>query len=313
MSWYDGMLRQDNAEIALRLVNAATYSRKHSTGAPFVARFDGVWDLGNSSSPLGLFEQVVSNLKNRRLKECLLDCRKVVFQSEFSRSGANSKFERILTMPQTIICNPVRIEEEWSGLWNRHSGAGDAIRIVSYHRHTPLKCSHLAVEFASRLASAQSRPVQLTIIGSAPKIVERRIGRAIAALSNHEVAVNRMSGDIDTFVKFAAVADFVLNLAHFDPCPNVVCEAVGLGVPQIVVASGGIPEILGADYPFFLKPFAKHRSWLVANSVETVDWQQFLDVADNVLRLNCTKDIYAYAVDKHHPDAIYNAYKSFTR
>jgi glycosyltransferase involved in cell wall biosynthesis len=311
MAWYAAMVENDTCPPLTKILNAATYSSKENASSRFVARFDGVWDLGSTSSSIGILEKYVSSIKNRRLRHCLLDCDKVIFQSKFSREGAYKYFRDVISMPETVICNPVRTNEEWSGAWRSTLRMQAPIRIVCYHRHTPLKCSYLAVEFAKRLAGVQSRPIELTIIGGAPALVERRIQRAIVANSDCRVQVNRVAGDLDAFVKYALNASFVLNLAHFDPCPNVVCEAVGLGVPQIVVASGGIPEILGDGYEYYLNPFAIHRSWLVENTVEKVDWVQFFDVASNILSLEHSRNIYEYAVEHHNPSSIYNAYKLF--
>lgn len=42
-------------------------------------------------------------------------------------------------------------------------------------------------------------------------------------------------------------ADAYLMLKHNDPCPNVVLEALACGLPVLYSASGGVPELVGAD------------------------------------------------------------------
>lgn len=41
--------------------------------------------------------------------------------------------------------------------------------------------------------------------------------------------------------------DVFLNLSLFDPCPNVVIEALASGLPILYVDSGGTPELVGED------------------------------------------------------------------
>jgi len=41
--------------------------------------------------------------------------------------------------------------------------------------------------------------------------------------------------------------DVFLNLSLYDPCPNVVIEALASGLPVLYVSSGGTPELVGDD------------------------------------------------------------------
>ena len=42
-------------------------------------------------------------------------------------------------------------------------------------------------------------------------------------------------------------ADGYVMTKHADPCPNTVIEAMACGLPVVYVASGGVPEMVGAD------------------------------------------------------------------
>ncbi len=43
------------------------------------------------------------------------------------------------------------------------------------------------------------------------------------------------------------VADAYIMTKHNDPCPNAVLEALACGLPVVYSASGGVPELVGAD------------------------------------------------------------------
>jgi glycosyltransferase involved in cell wall biosynthesis len=42
-------------------------------------------------------------------------------------------------------------------------------------------------------------------------------------------------------------ADLLLHTKYNDPCPTVVLEALASGLPVVYSASGGVPELVGAD------------------------------------------------------------------
>ncbi len=81
-------------------------------------------------------------------------------------------------------------------------------------------------------------------------------------------------------------ADLLLHTKYNDPCPTVVLEAMACGLPVVYSASGGTPELVGAEAGFGIPA--------------PLDWERdhppaVADLADAVLRVAEQPDEYAAA------------------
>jgi glycosyltransferase involved in cell wall biosynthesis len=272
----------------------------------FVARADGIWDLGNQLNVFAPIEKLVSLRKNAPLKRCLLDASGIIYQSDFSKISCEEKWPDLKSKPSTIIVNPLASGRlghvKWTG--NKRS---DEINIIMYHRHTPMKLSYLGIEFIEFLQRYTDRIIKLHIIGTIPKPIQHWYRRSKAS-------INCTVTEINAFEEFSACVqscDFVLNLAHFDPCPNVILECATIGVPVLAVKSGGIPDLLGNQYPFYLDPFVSQKSWLVKNTVTPAALSQFRELSEKLLQIKTDHDIYSHTLYNSNEARIARLYEEF--
>lgn len=121
-----------------------------------------------------------------------------------------------------------------------HSEARETIRIGSVGRLDPEKGFDVLIAAAERLSA--DRAIEVRIVGEGPEL--DRLRAAAAGLPVEFVGPRRPGADIADFLRSLDV--FVLPSTWREGRPNVLLEAIAVGLPVVATALPGMEEILSS-------------------------------------------------------------------
>lgn len=190
---------------------------------------------------LHLFFNFAHNL--RTFVKILL-CHHVIYQSKFSltcyqRFFPNKKY--------SIINNGTKIYSDLKVLCplTRKTKI-----LISFHQNRPLKGTRDTLQFLANYRKSRS-DFEVTIIGYEANVTEYdRTGKYfsfddfVAENASWIKVIPKYKNYCRNLSSQIANHDFYLSLARFDPCPNLMLEMLGHGLPVIGCNSGGVPEII---------------------------------------------------------------------
>lgn len=202
-----------------------------------VQRLDGIW-----SKPEDI------DTKNARIKQLYHEADGVVFQSQFDCDYITSQWGHPTKIGLfRIISNGVEIEEVNrndvpDGLRTlRESHEAVFVCSANWHRSKRLKeCVELFLHLQRNYASSC-----LLVLGDHPDHLIAHKDVYYAGSLPHEVCLQAY-----------AIADWMLHLAWFEHCPNVVVHALSQGCPVVCTSVGGTKELV-RDFGCVLRESAK--------------------------------------------------------
>lgn len=179
-----------------------------------------------------------TNLPMRRLLR-LAD--HVVYQSEFCRISADRWLEPA-SCPSSVLINPVD-----TAFFKPAPASLDSWKLLAAGTHyQPFRVIG-ALETLRVLLDAGHRAT-LTVAGELRwQNAEAEVHNAVMRLRLAEWVTMRPAFTQDEAVRLYQASHVLLHLKYHDPCPTVAIEALACGLPVVTSASGGMPEIVGAD------------------------------------------------------------------
>ncbi len=179
-----------------------------------------------------------TNLPMRRLLR-LAD--HVIYQSEFCRESADRWLEPA-SCPSSVLINPVD-----TALFKPAPAEFDSWRLLAAGTHyQPFRVIG-ALETLRVLLDAGHRAT-LTVAGELRwQNADAEVHDAVTRLRLAEWVTMRPAFTQEEAVRLYQASHVLLHLKYHDPCPTVAIEALACGIPVVSSASGGMPEIVGAD------------------------------------------------------------------
>lgn len=179
-----------------------------------------------------------TNLPMRRLLR-LAD--HVVYQSEVCRVSADRWLEPA-SCPSSVLINPVD-----TALFKPAPAPADSWKLLAAGTHyQPFRVIG-ALETLRVLLDAGHRAT-LTVAGELRwQNAEAEVHDTVTRLRLAEWVTMRPAFTQEEAVRLYQASHVLLHLKYHDPCPTVAIEALACGIPVVSSASGGMPEIVGAD------------------------------------------------------------------
>lgn len=170
----------------------------------------------------------------------------IVYQSEFCRSGA-LKFLGASKAPSAIIYNPVDIDlyQPGKNLTSRH-GPVLLLGGNQYERYRFETALQVLKQVLARLPGAR-----LMVTGKLWG-ENQQLSMELAQRTIRDLGVEGRVQFLGAYSQEAAPqifqnADILLHTKYNDPSPNLISEALASGLPVVYSASGGVPELVGAE------------------------------------------------------------------
>ena len=207
--------------------------RAKKLGIPFI------WNQNGTYFPLAYPPDIVEK-GNRLMAELFLLADRVLYQSEFCRKAAEY-FLGHRTHHTEILYNAV----DMSLFKPPESRPGVFTLAICGSHHDPYRLP-LAVETLA-VVKRTIHTARLVIAGRAG---ERQLKEIRTMASSVGVADSvDISGpyrQMDAPALYGS-AHVLLHTKYADPCPSVVIEAMGCGLPVVYSKTGGTPELVGDD------------------------------------------------------------------
>ena len=185
----------------------------------------------------------LANLLNRNygaMARALL-AHRFVYQSRFGRQSWAHYFPN---KPAAVIVNGATWQQQESSA----APSAEIIQLVTiYDDWRPTKRIDDLIEFVHWCNEQQRVPVRLKILGFSGKFPKTFSARTkeLMGSSPYIQTLPRFSA-IDGVVKDAFVGSHAyITFTFRDSCPNVVVEAMSLGLPVVATRSGGLEDIVG--------------------------------------------------------------------
>jgi glycosyltransferase involved in cell wall biosynthesis len=185
---------------------------------------------------------------NRPFARALHEADHVFFQSEFCKLSAD-RFLGKREGPWEILYNPVDVERFTPAPTER---ARDLTVLLGGNQYQRYRFESAARAFA--IVARERGDARLLVSGRLswtqaddPPEAERTARRLVEELGiagRVEFVGAYVQDDAPTLMRRA---DLLLHTKYNDPCPGVVLEAMASGLPVVYSASGGVPELVGAD------------------------------------------------------------------
>lgn len=205
--------------------------RAKCQGIPFV------WNQNGTYFPLAYPSNVVKQ-ENRRMAELLQLADHVLYQSEFCRFAADH-FLGSRTQGAEILYNAVNM----SAFKPPASRPAAFTMAICGSHHDPYRLP-LAVQTLV-VVRRTIRDARLYIAGRAsPDQLSEIRGLASTAGVADAVDISGPYRQEDAPSVYGA-AHVLLHTKYADPCPSVVIEAMGCGLPVVYSKTGGTPELVG--------------------------------------------------------------------
>lgn len=207
--------------------------RAKCQGIPFV------WNQNGTYFPLAYPSNVVEQ-GNRQMAELLHLADRVLYQSEFCRFAADH-FLGSRTQGAEILYNAVNM----SAFKPPASRPAAFTLAICGSHHDPYRLP-LAVQTLA-VVRRTIRDARLYIAGRASSDQLREVcGLASTAGVADAVDISGPYRQEDAPSVYGA-AHVLLHTKYADPCPSVVIEAMGCGLPIVYSKTGGTPELVGEE------------------------------------------------------------------
>jgi len=177
----------------------------------------------------------------------------VIYQSKFARELYINYFPN---KKNTIINNSSSWKEDDLPMkkYTRNKTSENFINLCTdFHLNRPLKgFGDLMLQLKEIRSKSNGLEINLFIFGCIPN---SQIKTFAKELIDFDKFINENKKWISTYPKFSEYekklsekimsCDAFISFAQYDPCPNILVEALSHGLPIIACNSGGVPEIVG--------------------------------------------------------------------
>lgn len=179
--------------------------------------------------------------RNRTIRQNLVEADGIVYQSVFARTMTHRFITT--TEPGHIIYNGVDISQFSPPIVRNRDPKH--VNIMISHAFRPHKRLHEAIRFIHALQQASPHVfIQLHVLGGDDG---RCFSHAETLIERYKLGNNVRFWGKQPFHQLYELyqsCDFLLAVPIWDPCPNVIVEALSCGLPVLGTTSGGIPELV---------------------------------------------------------------------
>lgn len=206
---------------------------------------------------------------------------RVVFQSKLSTT-MHKTFVGVLPDKYEIIMNGISIDD-FTPNGDKQQFSGYPAILISASLYRPHKRLQSAINFVN-YASRIYPNVKLHILGEPDPIVKSYISHmdmSRCVLHGRVPVVN-----LPTYYRSA---DVMLSLALFDPCPNVVTEALACGLPVITPLQSGASELIGGALTGLCvdeKLTLSYMKFQTISGIPEINFEQYINTLHRVLEHN---------------------------
>lgn len=172
---------------------------------------------------------------------------RVIYQSEFSRWLYSHYLQG---KPSSVILNGARFSlsgEEVAEKSRRLSAPGPTRLVTVYDGRRSLKRLHDLLDFIEWANESRGADLHLTITGYDSRFLPPGLTknhRCLIQSAPYVSTTGRFRG-LDELRDIYNASHMFITFTYRDACPNVVVEAMALGLPVVGLDSGGVPELVG--------------------------------------------------------------------
>jgi len=177
----------------------------------------------------------------------------VIYQSKFAKESYINYFPN---KKNTIINNSSSWNEDDLPMkkYKRNKPSQNFINLCTdFHLNRPLKgLGDLLLQLKEIRSKLNGLEINLFIFGCIPNSHIKTFSKE---LIDFDEFINENKQWISTYPKYSEYekklseklisCDAFISFAQYDPCPNILVEALSHGLPIIACNSGGVPEIVG--------------------------------------------------------------------
>ena len=212
-------------------------------GVRIVQRLDGINYL-HRIRPTGMRHYLRSEYSNLLLSGIRRHIAHfIVYQSAFTRAWWQ-RSHGPTRAADTIILNGVDLAAYSPVGEEKPPASSIRVQVIEGHLKDGNELAlYYALDFASELANLAPLPLELKVIGDVPSGIQVVARQRIPSLRLSFEGVQPR----ERIPQLNRSAHLLYSAEFNAPCPNAVIESLACGLPVAYSATGGVPELVGAD------------------------------------------------------------------